>query len=70
MPVVARDDPTRIIGMITLTLLLAGRLRDLQEARDTARVLRLRVIRPSGDLPHPPRKPSPHRVSRVGNART
>ncbi len=46
MPVVDRDDPTRIVGMITLTLLLAGRLRDLQEARDTARVLRLRVVRP------------------------
>ncbi|WP_090482540.1 chloride channel protein [Nakamurella panacisegetis] len=46
MPVVDRDDPTRIVGLITLTMLLAGRLRDLQEARDTARVLHLRVIRP------------------------
>ena len=44
MPVVDRDDPTRVVGMITLTMLLAGRLRDLQEARDTARVLHLRVI--------------------------
>ncbi len=46
MPVVDRDDPGKIIGMISLTMLLAARLRDLQEARDTERVLRLRVIRP------------------------
>jgi hypothetical protein len=32
--------------MISLTMLLAGRLRDLQEARDAERVLRLRVVRP------------------------
>jgi CIC family chloride channel protein len=53
MPVVDRDDPSRILGMITLTLLLAGRLRDLQEARDTARVLRLRVITPRRRPPKP-----------------
>jgi H+/Cl- antiporter ClcA len=46
MPVVARDDPGRIVGLISLTMLLAGRLKDLQEARDTERVLRLRVVRP------------------------
>ncbi|MGH3266144.1 MAG: CBS domain-containing protein, partial [Trebonia sp.] len=46
MPVVDRDDPTRVVGMITLTMLLAGRLKDLQEARDTERILRLRVVRP------------------------
>ena len=46
MPVVARDDPGRIVGIISLTMLLAGRLRDLQEARDVERVLRLRVVRP------------------------
>ncbi|HEY2271675.1 MAG TPA: CBS domain-containing protein [Jatrophihabitantaceae bacterium] len=46
MPVVDRHDPTRIVGMISLTMLLAGRLRDLQEARDAERVLRLRVVRP------------------------
>lgn len=44
MPVVDRDNPTRIVGLVSLTMLLAGRLRDLQEARDTDRVLRLRVI--------------------------
>jgi hypothetical protein len=32
--------------MISLTMLLAGRLRDLEEARDAERVLHLRVIRP------------------------
>ena len=46
MPVVARDDPGTIIGMISLTMLLAARLRDLQEARDSERVLRVRVVRP------------------------
>lgn len=46
MPVVDRDDPTRIVGMVSLTMLLAARLRDLQEARDTDRILRMRVIRP------------------------
>jgi chloride channel protein, CIC family len=44
MPVVDREDPSSVVGMITLTMLLAGRLRDLQEARDTARVLHMRVI--------------------------
>jgi chloride channel protein, CIC family len=46
MPVVERADPGKIIGMISLTMLLAARLRDLREARDTERVLRLRVVRP------------------------
>ncbi|MGH3745677.1 MAG: chloride channel protein [Mycobacteriales bacterium] len=51
MPVVARDDPTRIIGIVSLTMLLAGRLKDLQEARDPERVIRLRVVRPRWLLP-------------------
>jgi CBS domain containing-hemolysin-like protein len=46
MPVVDRDDPNRIVGMISLTMLLAGRLKDLREERDSERVLRLRVVRP------------------------
>jgi chloride channel protein, CIC family len=46
MPVVARDDESRIVGIISLTMLLAARLRDLREASDTERVLRLRVVRP------------------------
>jgi hypothetical protein len=49
MPVTDREEPTRIVGLISLTMLLAGRLRDLQEARDTERVLHLRVARRGGD---------------------
>jgi predicted transcriptional regulator len=51
MPVVDRDDPRRIVGLISLTMLLAGRLRDLSEARDTERVLKLRVARVRKVLP-------------------
>jgi H+/Cl- antiporter ClcA len=46
MPVVDRDDPERILGIVSLTMLLAGRLRDLQEAREREQVLRLRIVRP------------------------
>ena len=46
MPVVHRGDPTRIVGLVSLTMLLAGRLRTLQHARDAERVLRIRVVRP------------------------
>jgi len=47
MPVVDRHDPARVIGVVSLTHLLAGRLRDLQEARDTERILTpLRRISP------------------------
>ncbi|MDQ2853178.1 MAG: chloride channel protein [Actinomycetota bacterium] len=46
MPVVDREDATRIVGMVSLTDLLAARLRDLQEARDTDRILRMRIVRP------------------------
>jgi H+/Cl- antiporter ClcA/CBS domain-containing protein len=47
MPVVDRADTNRLIGLITLTQLLEGRLRDLQEARHPERVLRLRIVRPA-----------------------
>ena len=53
MPVVDRREPRRVVGMVSLTMLLAGRLRDLQEARDTERVLRLRVARPGWRPPRP-----------------
>jgi H+/Cl- antiporter ClcA/CBS domain-containing protein len=46
MPVVDRVDPTRVVGIVSLTMLLAGRLRDLQEAREREQVLRLRIVRP------------------------
>jgi CBS domain-containing protein len=61
MPVVDRHDPGRILGMISLPMLLAGRLRDLQEARDSERVLQLRVIRPR-------RRRSPTQRRRAGTA--
>ena len=55
MPVVDRHDPARIVGVVSLTMLLAARLRDLQEARDTERVLRVRVARsrPAAGGRHP-----------------
>jgi H+/Cl- antiporter ClcA/CBS domain-containing protein len=41
MPVVPRDGAPRLLGIITLPALLQGRLRDLQEERETERVLRV-----------------------------
>ena len=46
MPVVDRHQPDRILGLVSVQMLLAGRLRDLREARHSERLLRLRVIRP------------------------
>ncbi len=46
MPVVARDDPTRLVGLVTLAQLLEGRLRDLREARVAERVLWFRPVVP------------------------
>lgn len=40
-PVVDRTDPGRLLGLITVTQLLQGRERDLQEERHSERVLRL-----------------------------
>jgi H+/Cl- antiporter ClcA len=53
LPVVARDAPDELLGMVTLVDLLAGRLVDLQEERDAARSLRLRtpVIRLRAGIP-------------------
>lgn len=42
-PVVDRNDPTRLVGLVTLTQLLQGRLRDLEEERVSERVLRVRL---------------------------
>jgi chloride channel protein, CIC family len=44
MPVVSREDPGELLGLVTLPDLLAGRLIDLQEERDTERVLRVRQL--------------------------
>lgn len=46
MPVVDRDDSTRLVGLVSLTMLLEGRVRDVREASESERVLRLRVARP------------------------
>ncbi|HET7174044.1 MAG TPA: chloride channel protein [Nocardioidaceae bacterium] len=50
MPVVDRDDPQRLVGIVTLVDLLAGRLRDLREARVFERVLRVREFFPTGPI--------------------
>jgi chloride channel protein, CIC family len=41
-PVVHRDDPTRLLGLLTVTQLLQGRERDLHEERHSERILGLR----------------------------
>jgi CBS domain-containing protein len=42
LPVVEREDPQKLVGMISLTDLLRARTRDLEEERRRERVLRLR----------------------------
>jgi CBS domain-containing protein len=66
MPVVDRDDPGRIVGIISLTMLLAGRLRDLQEARESERVLSLSVVRPRRWWGPDGGRPAAKRVGRRG----
>ncbi len=41
MPVIARGASREIVGIITLPAMLAGRLRDLQEERDSERILQI-----------------------------
>jgi CIC family chloride channel protein len=48
MPVVARDSPARVVGMVSLDDLLKGRLVDLQEAREARRWLTVRRLLPAG----------------------
>src|SRR5262249_22614031 len=43
MPVVDRDDPRKLLGIVSLTDLLRARTRDLEEERHRERVLRLRL---------------------------
>src|SRR5215831_14056886 len=45
MPVVERDNPSKLAGMVSLTDLLRARTRDLEEERHRERVLRLRFPR-------------------------
>jgi CIC family chloride channel protein len=46
LPVVQREQPTQLIGLITQADLLRGHLWDLQEERDVERVLRIRQFIP------------------------
>ena len=48
LSVVDREDPTLVIGTVSLPQLLAARRRDQQEARERERVLRLRLPAPTG----------------------
>jgi chloride channel protein, CIC family len=41
MPVIARGPGRQIVGIVTLPAMLAGRLRDLQEERDSERILQI-----------------------------
>jgi CBS domain-containing protein len=46
MPVVLRGEAPKLMGIVTLPALLAGRLRDLQEDREAERIIRLAGLRP------------------------
>jgi len=46
MPVVDRENPRKLVGMIALTDLLHARTRNLEEERRRERVLRLRLFPP------------------------
>ena len=46
MPVVQRENPLKLAGMISLTDLLRARTRNLEEERHGERVLRLRLFPP------------------------
>jgi CBS domain-containing protein len=43
LPVVDRDDPSRIRGLVTLVDLLAGRRKDIHEERHAERIFRVRL---------------------------
>lgn len=47
LPVVERDDPGKLVGMISLNDLLKARVRTLEEERHRERVLRLRLLLPA-----------------------
>jgi H+/Cl- antiporter ClcA/predicted transcriptional regulator len=46
MPVVERDDPTRLVSVISLRDLLTARMRALEEERERERTLRIRTFIP------------------------
>jgi CBS domain-containing protein len=47
LPVVDREDPEKLLGVVSLDQLLKGRLRDLREAREAEQVLRFRLVLPT-----------------------
>ena len=47
VPVTTREDPDRIVGVVSLSQLLAGRRRDQREARERERVLQPRFVTPA-----------------------
>jgi H+/Cl- antiporter ClcA/CBS domain-containing protein len=49
MPVVQREDPSSIVGVITLVDLLEGRLKDILEEREAERFLHVRALLPLPD---------------------
>src|SRR5699024_8164504 len=49
LPVVDRDDSTRVIGIVSLLQLLHARRRDAEEARERERSLRIRLLTPWGE---------------------
>jgi CBS domain containing-hemolysin-like protein len=46
MPVVERDDPTRLLSVISLRDLLGARVQALEEERERERTLRIRTFIP------------------------
>ena len=52
LPVVERDAPDKLVGMISLNDLLKARVRSLEEERRRERILRLRLVAP-GRVNHP-----------------
>jgi len=61
LPVVSQDNT--VVGVISLAALLAGRLRDVSEARDARRIIQVRVWTPGRRRTRPvvPRDISRHR---------
>jgi CBS-domain-containing membrane protein len=58
MPVAERDDPTRLVSVISLRDLLTARMRALEEERERERTLRIRTFIPIARR----RRPSPDPV--------
>jgi chloride channel protein, CIC family len=65
MPVIARGQGREIVGITTLPAMLAGRLRDLQDERDSERVLR--VARPRQDWGRPRGRAAAPAEGRLGS---